>query len=162
MTLISWISLKLTVNGDKVSFITAIAELAKDAANEHDSRAFHLYIKALTPKRNSKPAMVVKEDGSYAATNVEIRERWQRHFASKLCGKQVTFQSLLDGAIRRQANEISTSRKLPLSHTVVPLLGDVAQAMCKGKAGRGHGEDCLPAELYIFFARECARLMHPA
>eukprot|EP00974_Lingulodinium_polyedra_P100223 9708665-Lingulodinium_polyedra.AAC.1 len=97
------------------------------------------------PKQRSVPKMIEVESGELATTAVQCRQRWQRFFAGKLCGRIQSFEKLLEDSIEQQRSARHSISEL--QRDLVITRRSLALRLAKPKKGRAHGEDCIPAEL---------------
>eukprot|EP00973_Karenia_brevis_P065826 9148272-Karenia_brevis.AAC.1 len=95
--------------------IHQLASDAAEAASSNNTRALHQITRELTPCHKRKPVMVILENGQHASDCFEVRNRWQRHFAKKLCGHNVDFEDLLQSALSRQRDGYDRSASIEFS-----------------------------------------------
>ena len=118
-------------------------------------------VRELKPNKPARAKILQMPDGTPAQSPLQARQTWQQFFSDKLCGFVCSAQKLLDDSIVTQ-DELFKS----LSHADVHIDDimsptDLMRLLQVAPAGRGHGEDALPAKFYKLCARLMAHIIHP-
>ena len=93
--------LKKSLANDKIQHVHTIVKAAFVERATGDDRAFWKGVRALRTRGPGGARMIALENGELAPTPYAGRQRWQRHFATLLCGEilprsHCTFQSTAD------------------------------------------------------------------
>ena len=101
--------------------------------------------------------MIALENGELAPTPYAGRQRWQRHFATLLCG-EILPSSECVAAARQDYN---ARQHVEPEADFVPTLNEVIARFSRLQTEKAVGEDHLGGELYRTFPHELAQILHP-
>ena len=146
---------------DRCEHFTNLAVKADTAARENNTKVVYAIAKELAPAKERKAPMLALEDGSFAKSYGEIRQRWMRHHAEKLGGEIISPEQLLEKNLRLQALRFDRHIGTDLEYELLPSLIGLAHLVARSSSGKGCGEDVLPYELLKTLPQEIARILWP-
>eukprot|EP00969_Alexandrium_andersonii_P217613 9612818-Alexandrium_andersonii.AAC.1 len=135
---------------DKVRFHLEVAEEALDAHRRGDSRTYFAAVGRLVPRKRA-PVALKMEDGTHARSIVQVRQTWQKHFASKRSGEVATGEQLLRMCLAEQQDARDRVGTRAVCVDSLPSLSHVCRALKCINGRRACGEDAVPGA----FLRVC-------
>ena len=93
--------IKISVGNDKTAYLSRMAAIANDAAENSNTKRFYLAVKRLKKFRPKPLRGVFLEDGELAKSPEEVAAQWQRHFSSALAGTPVALENTSRGHFAR-------------------------------------------------------------
>ena len=143
--------LKTSLANDNVQHVHTMVKAAFVERATGDDRAFWRGVQALRAHGPAGARMIALENGELAPTPYAGRQRWQRHFATLLCGEVLSSSDCVPAA-RHADNE---REHVEPEADYVPTLDEVIARFSRLQNGKAVGE------LYRTFPHELARLLHP-
>ena len=148
--------LRQSLNQDKQKYVEQITHRAAKAAATNDTKTLYGCVARLRGPGSRPPGGILLEDGTPAADPLQVRQRWQRHFAEAMAGEVVSQQEL--------AHKVGSMKPVyasELDSQLVPSLFEMERlyaSICRGKAA---GVDSIPPEAFAAAPQAMARLYHP-
>ena len=126
-----------------------------------DSKQFWESIKEAVPGLNRKMTirtlpMLKLEDGALATDYLQVRQRWQRHFAGVELGTIMDYDDLVKKIRNDRCNDLVVQTLDGL-----PTWLDTEQSCHMLKVGSAPGPDRIPGALYKWCAPAVSRLLAP-
>ena len=78
---------KSSIRNDQVQHINEISSQAARAAAGNDAQTLYKCVRKLQGEKATPPSGILLEDGSPAVDPLQVRKRWQRHFAVAMAGQ---------------------------------------------------------------------------
>ena len=138
-----------------------MAAEAQAAHRVGDSKRLYGIVRSLSASRPAKPNMLRLESGAFATSPADIAARWARHHQRKLGGELLSLDEVSRRATTRQCSFGLLASVDRYDLAIVPTECDIVDIMAAGKAGRGHGEDGLCAEIFKELKDIMAPLLWP-
>ena len=150
--------LKKSLANDKIQHVHTIVKAAFVERATGDDRAFWKGVRALRTRGPGGARMIALKNDELAPTPYAGRQRWQRHFATLLCG-EILPSSECVAAARQDYN---ARQHVEPEAEFVPTVNEVIARFSQLQTGKAVGEDHLGGELYRTFPHELAQILHPA
>ena len=93
--------IKISVGNDKTAYLSRMAAIANNAAENSNTKRFYWAVKRLKKFRPKPLRGVFLENGTLAKSPEEVAARWQRHFSSTLAGSPVALEEISRGHFAR-------------------------------------------------------------
>ena len=118
-------------------------------------------VKKYTPSTGSRYRLVVKPDGTQAASRREEAEVFARHFSAAYGGELQPTVNIAVAARCGLPEDVAKARLIPKDPSLVPSEIDLRRAFAASNPAKALGESCLGPELYKCAPVEMAMLHHP-
>ena len=141
---------------DKRNYAYSVAMRAQKAAEHSNNKELFACVKSLRPRKAKVAPTVKLENGESAATPVEGRQRWQRHFVELLQADVTTLAQLYE-----KQWVVRDTLELESAVAAMPTPEELGELLMSAKSGKAVGEDCLPGELFRAAPNQVLRLLYP-
>ena len=151
--------LRRMLAADRVDRVEGLVRRAAEAKLAGDHHAVIRIAKELQKRKPPAPPIVKLEDGSFAQSPHAARQRWLRHFCTKLGGTVETQDAIMDSAHQVQRHRDVSASAVHLCVEFLPPLQTVRGIVAGSKDRKGHSEDVLPCEAFKADIEQLSRAM---
>ena len=150
--------LRKRLETDRRKNVEQVKDIAARAAARNDTNTLYTCVRKLKGSKVRPPAGILLEDGTPASNPLDVRRRWQRHFASVMAGEICSQSELVSKASHVQSDHRFSG---DLDASTIPSLIELEGLYASTARGKAAGVDSIPPEAFAIAPQAMARLFHP-